>query len=303
MESLNLNVVPSPTSNDHQVRIEIDGQDWLGENYLGIDPPRFFSQSALITGGKAIVARCSCGEEGCDSYIADVIVKDDTVTWKINKGYILSFEKTAYLKLIKSAANDFSWENKERTVERRVGEVFKGTKLNDGYSFNWASGRLKQGKISLSFSKEASQRILDFEWTDGNPETAVVSAIQFKTEILKQEDTHMPEIEYEFSKNEDWSIWDYGETEAVVVDFGATQEGLPRWEDNDVYYHWWIYEYEYSVPETAEKQKFTGKIKFTASGYAYHLWFSKYPKGFKFIVRFNKANPAQHSRMIDFTLR
>jgi hypothetical protein len=185
MEFLNLNVIASPDSNDHQVRIQIDGQDWLGENYLGIDPPRFFSQSTLITGGKAIVARCSCGEEGCDNYMADVIVENDTVTWKINKGYILHFEKTAYLSLMESVANDFSWENKERTAERRVGEVFRDTKLKDGYCFDWASARIKQGKISLSFSKETNQKILYFDWVDENPETAVLSAVQFKKELLR----------------------------------------------------------------------------------------------------------------------
>ena len=108
----------------------------------------------------------------------------------------------------------------------------------------------------------------------------------------------MPDVEYEFTKNEDWHGWDYGEAEAIVIDMGTTKEGLPKWEDSDVYYHWWIYEYDCPIPGTDEKQKFTGKVKFTASGYG--GWFIKYPKGFKFTVRYNKANPAQHSRMNDF---
>jgi hypothetical protein len=108
----------------------------------------------------------------------------------------------------------------------------------------------------------------------------------------------MPDVEYEFTKNDDWRSWDYDEAEATVINFGATRDGLPRWEDDDMYYHWWVYEYECVVQGTDEKQKFTGELKFVAS--AYGGWSKKYPKGFKFIVRYNKANPVQHSRMNDF---
>jgi hypothetical protein len=180
MKTLTLNIEPSPTSDDHQVRIQIDGQDWLGKDFLGIDPPRFFSQSTLTTGGEAIIGRCKCGIEGCDDYTADIIVENSVVIWKMNKGHILHFEKTAYLTLIKNAANDFSWESKERTAERRVGEIFKDTRFNDEYRFDWASAQINPGKILLSFSKEASQMTLEFDWADENPDTAVASALQYK---------------------------------------------------------------------------------------------------------------------------
>ena len=97
MRTITLRIEPSPTSNDHQVRIQIDGHDWLGENYLGIDPPRFFSQSTLTTGGSAIVGRCECGTMGCDDRIADIVIESDEVTWNINKEYTLHFDKAAYL--------------------------------------------------------------------------------------------------------------------------------------------------------------------------------------------------------------
>ncbi len=119
-----------------------------------------------------------------NEFFADFFVENDAVIWNFNKGDTLRFEKTAYLTLIKNAANDFSWENKERTAERLVGEVFRDTKLNDGYCFDWASARIRKGKISLSFSKEASQKFIDFDWVDENPESAVVSAVQFKIELL-----------------------------------------------------------------------------------------------------------------------
>jgi hypothetical protein len=185
MESLTLNIVPSPTSNDHQVRIQIDNQDWLGEHYLGIDPPRFFSQSALIKGGVARVGRCECGVEGCDDYIADVLIEKDFVTWKINKGFVLHFDRAAYMDLIKGAAKDFSWEDKNRTAERIVEEIFRDVQLGDGYLFDWASARIKPGKISVSFSKDGSQRIIDFDWFEDEPETARIAANQKKLELFQ----------------------------------------------------------------------------------------------------------------------
>jgi hypothetical protein len=47
MNKLAFEIMPSPSSNDHQARIRIDGTDWLGQEYLGLDPLRLFAQPSL----------------------------------------------------------------------------------------------------------------------------------------------------------------------------------------------------------------------------------------------------------------
>ena len=49
---------PRFASNDHQVRILVDEEDWLGDSGLGIDPPEFFAQPALTISGELLVGRC-----------------------------------------------------------------------------------------------------------------------------------------------------------------------------------------------------------------------------------------------------
>jgi hypothetical protein len=175
MNTIQLVVLPSPDSNDHQVRILIDELDWFAEDYLGIDPPRFFDQPFLLIGGQAIVARCICGDEGCDSILAKVTVDESMIIWETNKGRVLKFDKQPYLSTIRAAADDFSWETPERTAERLVTAVFRGATLVDGYCFDWASAQIRPGKIGLSFSRTASQKMIYIDWDGQNPSSAEIN--------------------------------------------------------------------------------------------------------------------------------
>jgi hypothetical protein len=48
VNKLSFKILPSPSTNDHELRILIDDQDFLGKDYLGIDPPSFFSQDLQV---------------------------------------------------------------------------------------------------------------------------------------------------------------------------------------------------------------------------------------------------------------
>lgn len=58
-------MLPNPETNDSEVRILIDDNDFLGNDYLGLDPPVFFDQQTFFQAGELMIGRCTCGCEGC----------------------------------------------------------------------------------------------------------------------------------------------------------------------------------------------------------------------------------------------
>ena len=184
MNALAFEILPSPSSNDHEVRIRIDGEDWLGKDYMCIDPPVFFAQKSLTEGGELLVGRCNCGCEGCDDVWVNSVKADKEVLWTNAKGLRLHFDREAYDKLICSASQDFSWEDTNRTAERLVSKVFQGILLDGGYSFAWASARVETGMMALSFNKSGKQQLLKFAWNGQKPEQALLDAKRFKEETF-----------------------------------------------------------------------------------------------------------------------
>lgn len=171
-----LKVDESPESNDHQVRIYIDCNDYLSEDYLGIDPPNFFDQDSLLNGGEAIIGRCCCGVEGCGDLIVNIELMDHLVVWSFHNGQTYEFVPGQYISTINKHSNDYSWEDVNRTAERLVTEVFKGKKIKGNYRFKWASARIKHGFIKLSFEDGYGQKLLNLRWNCQDPKSALASA-------------------------------------------------------------------------------------------------------------------------------
>ncbi len=90
----------------------------------------------------------------------------------------------------------------------------------------------------------------------------------------------------------------FEDTEAVVIECGVTGEGITNGAGSNMIGHYWIYEYEYRLPGTSETKKHRDKIQFVASGYS--PWLSKYPRGFRFPVRYSKVDPPHHIRLHEF---
>jgi len=186
MNRLEIRCDASPETNDHKASIFVDGKDWLGEEYMGLDPPKLFRQEALLSGGKTLVGRCKCGCEGCDDYLIDVVIDENEVKWKSPNGYLLRFDRPEYESEIFARRNDHSWEDKNRTAERLVDTVFDSVVLSDGWSYDWASARIGEGKITLSFSLNDQQKLIEFGWDTTDPVTAEKRARQIKQEMLNQ---------------------------------------------------------------------------------------------------------------------
>ena len=176
MNSLAFEIKPSPSSNDHEVRIRIDGGDWLGEDYMGLDPPRLFAQGSLTEGGRLLIGRCECGCEGCDDVCVEVMRDGGEVVWTSTNGAHLHFDKREYDGVVAAARNDRSWEDANRTAERLVDGVFADVMLDDGYGFDWASARITEGVMTLSFTKSGTQKLLEFSWDGKTPDEALAGA-------------------------------------------------------------------------------------------------------------------------------
>src|SRR6476659_3666038 len=81
MNKISFNILSCPESNDHEMRIIIDNEDFLGIDYLGIDPHVFFSRDNFDKNGELMIGRCTCGCEGCSDYPVTVSINDSTISW------------------------------------------------------------------------------------------------------------------------------------------------------------------------------------------------------------------------------
>jgi len=186
MNKLKIQCIASPETNDHKASIIVDGKDWLGDGFMGLDPPKLFRQETLLSGGKAFVGRCNCGCEGCDDFIVDVIIDDDEVKWKSVNGYLLRFDRAEYEAEIVAKRIDHSWEDNNRTAERLVDAIFDSIVLSDGWRYDWSSARIGKGKITLSFSLKSQQKLIEFDWDPEDPITAEKRAKQLKLEMVDE---------------------------------------------------------------------------------------------------------------------
>ncbi len=182
MNTLSFKILPTDESHDHEVRILIDNSDLLGQDHLGIDPPEFFGQLSLETSGQILIGRCSCGVVGCDDYPVTVNIFDDKISWTNNNGLNLEFDKSAYLKTISIAKTDYSWENKERRIERLTSDILKKTKTINDYKFDWTSARIKENVITVSYSKDGQQKLFEFNWDGQTAQSALTGANRFLTQ-------------------------------------------------------------------------------------------------------------------------
>lgn len=172
MNKISFNILPSPETNDHEIRILIDDEDFLGDDFLGLDPPSFFSQNNFDKNGELMIGRCTCGVEGCCDFPVTVVVNHDNVLWTNDNGLNLSFDKQDYDRSIDTAKTDYSWEDIKRKVERLATDVLKNSQTKDGYCFNWASARINDKQITLSYNKNGDQKLFDITW-DGQSENNV----------------------------------------------------------------------------------------------------------------------------------
>ncbi len=185
MNVLEFKFEPSPESNDHQIRILIDGNDFLEKDYLGLDPPEFFRQDSLFENGDLLIGRCDCGCVGCCDFPVTMRIENEQVIWTTYEKFELIFDRTTYFKILEETSKDYSWEDLNRKVERLVSKIFDKTQVENNYSFDWASARIEPKIIKLSYSKKGGQKLYQFSWDGKTLENAIENAQLFYQTLLK----------------------------------------------------------------------------------------------------------------------
>ena len=181
LSELTFEIRPSPATNDHEVRVLVDGRDILGDQYIGIDPPEFFCQFFQSDTEDLLVGRCCCGVVGCGDCIVTVARDREVVRWSGHKAFV--FNRTQYDAAVQRAAQDSSWEDSNRRAERLVNDLLRGLRTQDGFQFDWASARMSPNVIKLSFSNDVTQKFVEFAW-DGKTEESATRAASLQKEQL-----------------------------------------------------------------------------------------------------------------------
>ena len=176
---LTITVEPSP---EHQARILVDGKDWLGPEVLGLDPEMLETELLGKGAGTLLIGRCWSGIVGCHDLNVEVTRTERSVLWTDHGTIFLRFKPAQYDAEVARFAQDKSWETVERTVEREITPVFRGTTIKGGFEFEWVSARERAGLVRLSFRKGGRQRFLKFRWDGASVADAINQAKAFRAE-------------------------------------------------------------------------------------------------------------------------
>jgi len=173
LSTLKLEIVPSPETNDHEVKIWADETELLSlASAMGLDPDDLFHQpQTLATSGVALVGRCDCGCLGCGDINARIEHHDSTVTWSVDGAPQIHFARDAYLRELERARADTTWETPERTAARLVRAALPSFQLQlteRGLSFDWASGRGDAAHFVVSLRSAKGQVMVRIA-NDGDP--------------------------------------------------------------------------------------------------------------------------------------
>jgi hypothetical protein len=117
--------------------------------------------------------------------LVDVAPQGREVLWTNTKGLHLHFDREQYDSVVASAREDISWEDSKRTAERLVSGVLTGALLDEGYTFDWASARVRGGVMTISFSKCGTQKLFEFAWDGYSAQDALAGAKRFQKERVE----------------------------------------------------------------------------------------------------------------------
>lgn len=163
LTELRIVVRPSEETNDHEVCLLGDGEDLIrrfDSGLIGLDPDDILVHPspliALSEPHVATVARCDCGVIGCGSLEVSICREGDVVSWRsVYSSVVVQFRADLYEREVERAVNDRSWETPDRTTARLISDFVDRRALAErGLRFEWASGRLREGAMSLSLGYE-----------------------------------------------------------------------------------------------------------------------------------------------------
>jgi len=174
---LRIVVRPSAETNDHEVCLLGDGEDLIRRfesGFIGLDPDDILVRASPLLATPephvATIARCDCGVVGCGSVEVTISRDAEVVTWRsTHSSVVVQFQADSYDREVARAVSDSSWETPDRTTARLISaSVDRQALAERGLSFDWASGRLRQGAISVSLKYEPGPYQLIVHATEDN---------------------------------------------------------------------------------------------------------------------------------------
>jgi len=199
---LQISVRQSPSTNDHEVCLLGNGENLISRfdnSMMGLDPDDMFVDPCPLfpkdEPHMATIARCGCGVIGCGSVEVEIQRTEGFVTWKgVNSSTEIRFAATQYETEVSRAMSDLSWETPDRTAARLISkQVDRASLESRGYRYAWASGRCREGMMTVSlFTVPGQYQILVNEPWDGKGIESIVGRL---VDILGQERDKWPNVE------------------------------------------------------------------------------------------------------------
>jgi hypothetical protein len=214
LNTISFQVVPSPDTNDHEVKIFVDGQDFIARHWpdmMGMDPDEVLSSyHALLPRNNphdATVVRCGCGIIGCGSASVRISGDTDHVIWEVWQGdrhkpptRILVFDRSQYMQAVKDAVEDHSWETPDRTAARILSSIVDHSALKtNNLKYEWASGRIREATLTISLRgpQGYQQILLHVPWDKQSPEQIAREAAH----LLKSDPNQWSDVVWQGEKS------------------------------------------------------------------------------------------------------
>ena len=206
LNTIAFRVFPSPDTNDHEVKIFVDGRDFIAQHWsamMGMDPDDILSYHELLPGDSphgATVVRCGCGVVGCGSAWVRISADGNRVIWDTWQGDTgnpragtLVFARDQYGQAVKDAVEDHSWETPDRTAARILGSLVDHRALTaNNLKYQWASGRIRENTLAISLGgpEDCHQILVYVPWSKQSPDEIAGEA----ADILKMDPNEWPDI-------------------------------------------------------------------------------------------------------------
>jgi len=202
--SLEIRVLASPGTNDHEVRFLADGEDLIrrswGEVLLGLDPDHILIRTSQLYATErphdATIARCGCGFVECGSEDVRVNRSAGAIQWTIrHPRRAFRFPERVYDEEVERAVNDTSWETPDRTAARIVRDSVDAASLaRHRLVFDWASARNRKARLTMSLRLEPGpyQILVHLPFRDETPQTVAGAALA----LLSQDPTSWSNVEW-----------------------------------------------------------------------------------------------------------
>ena len=196
LNTIAFRVFPSPETNDYEVKIFIDDQDFIAKHWpdmMGMDPEDLLSYDKLLPREEphdATVVRCGCGVEGCGSAGVRVSAEGNRVVWDSWQGDpgnpsapALVFDRDQYIAAVNDVIEDHSWESPVRTAARILKPLIDHDILaRNRLKYQWA-GQHREQVLTMSFEGPIGwhQILVHIPWHQQTPEEIAHEAARFLT--------------------------------------------------------------------------------------------------------------------------